>query len=99
MNWTRTKTPADNTDDADSDRRSPFTLISVICVIRGHSLKMKAEKEIGADSRGIARQRLISAVTFLTLVTADTVSGFNHLVSRRPTLTRATSMPFRRFAD
>jgi hypothetical protein len=27
----------------------------------------KREKEIGADSRGIARQHLISAVTFLTL--------------------------------
>ena len=37
----------------------------------GHRLtdaKLRAvEKEIGADSRGIARQRLISAVTFLTL--------------------------------
>ncbi len=27
----------------------------------------RLKKEIGADSRGIARQRLISAVTFLTL--------------------------------
>ena len=63
----------------------------------GHRLtdaKLRAvEKEIGADSRGIARQRLISAVTFLTLVTADTVSGINHLVSRCPTLASATTMP------
>jgi hypothetical protein len=32
-------------------------------------------------------------VTFLTLVTTDTVSGINHLVSRCPTQEEAIPMP------
>ena len=48
----------------------------------------------GAAVVGICQQRLsIKVVTFLTLVTTDTVSGEFHLVSRCPTAAKARIVP------
>jgi hypothetical protein len=45
----------------------------------------KIGKNIGVTVVGLTVTPCITVVTYLTLVTTDTVSGVNHLVSRCPT--------------